>query len=419
MLAATVLVLALLAGIQPTERLVAIQVQGNTLTADADIIQLAGLQPGMPIDEKTFENAAARLRDTHKFERVEVLRRFASIADPSQMVAVIVVDEGPVTIGAGGTVTAGADSPPSVPVVQKRRGLGLMYLPILNFEDGYGLSYGVRVAAPEAIGKNSRISVPAAWGGQKQIGVTVDHELRRTLTRVQTGVEAVRRTNPYFDEPDDRRRIWVRGERDVTRSIRIGATADWQHVSFFDVADRMARAGADVIVDTRLDPILARNAVYARAAWDRLAFDTAADASRTELEVRGYVGLFGQNVLVVRGLRQDSSKPLPPYLSPLLGGTSNLRGFKAGSATGDTLVASSIEWRLPLSSPLSFGKVGVSAFVDAGTVYDKGERVRRQRFDRGVGGGLWLSVPFLRMNLYVVRALGHSTRVQFTTSVLF
>ena len=81
-------------------------------------------------------------------------------------------------------------------------------------------------------------------------------------------------------------------------------------------------------------------------------------------------------MLVVRALREDADDPVPPYLKSMLGGTSNLRGFRTGTAVGDTLVASSIELRVPLTSPLSIGKVGVSAFVDAGAVHDKGARFR-------------------------------------------
>ena len=66
-------------------------------------------------------------------------------------------------------------------------------------------------------------------------------------------------------------------------------------------------------------------------------------ASRTELDVRGYMGLPLQMVVVVRGLREDSSRPLPPYLMPILGGTANLRGFPADTAVGDTLVGTSVE----------------------------------------------------------------------------
>ena len=101
----------------------------------------------------------------------------------------------------------------------------------------------------------------------------------------------------------------------------------------------------------------------------------------------------------------------------MLGGTANLRGFRAGTAVGDTLTAASAELRVPITSPLSFGKLGVSVFVDTATVYDEGGRLTDQRFDRGVGAGVWFSAAFLRMNLSVARGLGHSTRVNFGTTL--
>ena len=42
---------------------------------------------------------------------------------------------------------------------------------------------------------------------------------------------------------------------------------------------------------------------------------------------------------------------------------------------------------MPISSPLSFGKLGVSVFADWGTVYEKGERFRDQTFHNGIGAG--------------------------------
>src|SRR5205823_8162846 len=104
--------------------------------------------------------------------------------------------------------------------------------------------------------------------------------------------------------------------------------------------------------DARLDPMLARDAVYARAARTHFAFRNGDALNGAELEGRGYLGLFGQNVLVVRALRDDADKPRPAYLQPMLGSLANLRGFRAGTAVGDTLVAGSIELRLPLTSPL-------------------------------------------------------------------
>ncbi len=130
--------------------------------------------------------------------------------------------------------------------------------------------------------------------------------------------------------------------------------------------------------------MLARNAVYARASVEHLDFrNAAAGINRTELEARGYVGLPGQSILVLRAQRQDSDMPLPPYLKALLGGMSNLRGFEAGSAIGDTLVAGSVEVRTPLTSPIKIAKFGVNAFVDVGTVYDTGSAPGRPDLPAG------------------------------------
>ena len=121
----------------------------------------------------------------------------------------------------------------------------------------------------------------------------------------------------------------------------------------------------------------------------------------------------------MRALRLDASAPLPLYLKPLLGGMTNLRGFAAGTAAGDTLVATSAELIVPLTSPLNVGKVGVSVFVDAGTVYDKGARFSDQTLKQGYGGSLWFSAAFLRLNIAVAHGRGSSTRVHVGGNVSF
>jgi outer membrane protein assembly factor BamA len=416
---ALLLIAGLLAGPQQPEHIVDIQVHGNLLTSDVEVIQIAGVENGMAVDARTFDDAVARLRASKKFQQVEVLKRFASIEDLSQIALVIVVDEGPVTFHADGTVTEGADKPPTILGVRKRTGMGLMFMPILKFEDGYGFSYGARAAIPDIVGKGSRVSFPATWGGDKRVAAEFDRPLPFGLRRLQGGGWIGRRKNPFFRENDDRAGVWLRGERDVARRLRLGASGEWQHVSFGNLSDRFFRTGGDATLDTRIDPLLSRNAIYARAAWDHLAFANAPDATRTDVDLRAYLGLIGQSVLIVRGQRVDADHPLPPYLSPLLGGIDNLRGFRAGTAVGDTLVGASADLRIPITSPLSFGKAGLSAFVDAATVYDKGQRLRKQHFERGVGGGVWLSAAILRMDFYVAHALGGSTRAQFATSFLF
>ena len=134
--------------------------------------------------------------------------------------------------------------------------------------------------------------------------------------------------------------------------------------------------------------------MFASASWEHLDFSSGAVIDRTRVEGRGYLGLIGQNVLVLRAVREDADHPLPPYLKSLLGGWSSLRGFRAGSYVGDTLVTGSMELRVPLGSPLDVAKLGVSLFVDTGTAYADGQRTAIRRSTPG--GGQRLRPPCFR-----------------------
>jgi outer membrane protein assembly factor BamA len=417
-------------GVAPADVVAGIQVQGNTATTDEEVRRLADVRIGMPVDDTTIEAVAARLRAAKRFERVEVLKRFASIADPSQIMLVIIVDEGPVKI----VMTGDPDHPTRV---ERKRLPNLLILPILDKEDGRGVTYGARFTLPDPnwMGKRSRITFPLTWGGSKRAGIDLEKRIDGGLfDRVTAGGSISRRTNLAFQQDDDRARLYVRGEREFTRALRLGVNTAWQRASFEGVADRFTQVGGDVTVDTRVDPILARNAVYARARWEHLRFGDGplavpsqagsyagyqGSANRTELDGRGYLGVIGQAVLAGRVQRVDSDRPLPPYLQPELGGLSTLRGFRAGSEVGDTLVAMSAELILPLTSPLKIGKMGVSAFVDRGTVYDKGERFSDQALKEGYGGSVWFAATVFRLNIAVAHGRGASTRVHVGGNVTF
>ena len=401
-----------LLGAQPQEVIQEIRVHGNVATSDDEIRRIAAVEIGAPVAPDTVAAVTERLRASKRFERVEVLKRFASISDPSQIVLVIIVDEGAVKIERTG------DSDAPVRVV-KTRGPRVMFLPILTAEDGYGFTYGAQLGVPNPAGRDSRLSFPLTWGGDKRAAAEIEKDFDGGLTRLSGGASINRREHPYYDEDEDRGRVWARGDRELVRSFRAGATAGWQHVSFLGADDSFVHAGVDAVVDTRRDPLLARNAVFARAAWTHFNFASGGSNNQSELEARGYVGLIGQSVLVVRVLRNDASDPLPAYLQPMLGGLANLRGFKAGTAVGDTLVASSVELRLPLTSPLNIGKLGVSAYVDTGTIYDKGQRLADQTFKNGIGGSVWVAAAFVRANIAVAHGIGSSTRVHFGASLAF
>ena len=412
------------------ERITTIQVQGNTATPDAEVLRLADVRVGMPIDAAAIEAVAERLRASKRFERVDVRKRFASIDDPAQISLVIIVDEGPVKI----VMTGDPDHPTRV---VKKALPNILFLPIVGREDGYGVTFGGRFTLPDPkwMGKRSRITFPLTWGGNKQAGVDLEKRIDGgVIDRVTGGASISRRVDPAFGQDDDRARLFVRGEHEFWRTLRLGATAGWQRASFEGVSDQFTQIAGDVILDTRVDPVLARNAVYARASWEHLEFGDRplappsqpdgyigyqGSANRTTLDGRGYLGLIGQTVLAARVLRQDSDRPLPPYLQPELGGLSTLRGFGAGNFVGDTLVALSAEIVQPLTSPLKIGKFGVTAFVDRGTVYNKSERFSDQSLKEGFGGSVWFAAAFFRLNIAVAHGVGAATRVHVGGNVTF
>ncbi len=398
---------------QPAEVVAEVRVHGNVAIPEDEVLRLAEVQIGAAFEADTAAIVEKRLRATGKFQKVEVLKRFASIADPSKISVVIMVDEGDVKIewdqGSG-----------EAPRTVRRRGLPVMFLPVLNVEDGYGWTYGVRFAVPNVAGARSRVACPLTWGGDKRAAVQFEKDFDSgPLDRVTGGLSVSRREHPFYEQDDDRLRLSARVERDLAAKLRAGATVGTEHVRFLASDTRFFQTGADHVLDTRLDPVLARNAVYARAAWDRYALTGAETYHQYSADLRGYAGFIGQSVVVGRAYRTTSNRPLLPFLQPILGGMDNLRGFKAGSAVGDTLVAASVEVRTPITSPLNIAKLGVSAFVDVGTVYDHGARLEDQRFGKGIGGSVWLSAAFFRLNFAVAKAVGGGTRVHFGTGFAY
>jgi outer membrane protein assembly factor BamA len=390
-----------------------IRVHGNHITSDEEVLKIAGIAVGAPFVATTIADVTRRLKDANKFETIQVSKRFASIEDPSKISLVLIVNEGAVRIDL-------PDVPGGAPRIVKRSWYrNLMYMPILDGEDGYGFTYGVRVAYPGLVGDRSRLSAPLTLGGFKRAGLELDRAfLRGPFSRVEVGTVIQQRKNPAYQEDDDRTRLWARAER-ALGDLRLGGTAGWQRVSFGDLDDDLRTVAGEIVFDTRLDPVLPRNAVYGAASVERVFFDGGHATNRTRLDGRGYLGLFRQMVVVGRAVREDASEPLPPYLKSLLGGWSSLRGFAAGSFVGDTMVAGSLELRVPVSSPLSVGKLGVSVFVDSGTAYAKGERFKDQQLRTGIGGSVWITLTAFRMGLSVAHGRGADTRVNFGGGITF
>src|SRR4029453_4765802 len=137
-----------------------------------------------------------------------------------------ILDEGSVKIES-------SSDPGKTARIVRDSGLGLMYLPILTFEDGYGFSYGARIARRNPVGPRSQLSFPLTWGGDKRAAAELDKEFARgPVSHVEAGMSVSRRKNPFYEQDDDRQRVWFRAERDLPWSLRVGGTAGWQHVAF-------------------------------------------------------------------------------------------------------------------------------------------------------------------------------------------
>jgi outer membrane protein assembly factor BamA len=368
-----------------------VRVHGNHTTPDADVLSLAGLAVGTAITGDTLTQAEKRLRDAGRFSNVEIRKRFRSLTDPSDVLLIVLVDE---VVGVSST-----DLTPSP--LKRFRGAG-MWLPVLDYADGYGFTYGARVSFVDVLGRRSRISIPLTWGGERRAALEVERAFDRgPLSRIEGTVSLTRRENPHFIIADTRRTVQLRGERTLTSWLRAGANVGMTNVRFGTLDQSHTATGVDVVVDTRRDPAFPRNAVHATVGWESLRFDTRPHASRRSSDVRGYVGLIGSSVLALRMSATQANTALPEYEQPLIGGTSLLRGYRFGYRAGDNLAAMSAEVRVPVTSPLSFGRFGVKGFVDYGTVYPHGAKLKDQAFDRGIGGGVFLTATVMRMGLDV------------------
>jgi outer membrane protein assembly factor BamA len=390
------------------ERIAEIRVHGNHTTPDADILALSGLTAGADASPERLREAERALRQGGRFEAAEIRRRYLSIADPSQILVMIVVDEHPAVSASDLT-----------PGPMKKLGSASMWLPILHHKDGYGLTYGARVSFNDVLGDRSRVSVPMTWGGERRVAAEGERLFDGPISVLRGGVAVYRRVNPHFEQPDTRREVRVDAERTLTDWLRVGAGARVAAVRFGEGYDaRHTAGGLHAVVDTRVDPSFPRNAIHARLGWERLAF-SAGRANRWLTDVRGYVGIGGSRVLALRGQLADSNGALPFAEQTLLGGTDSLRGYATGYRAGDNMAAGTLEVRQPLNSPLSVGRFGVKAFVDAGTTWAAGGRLGDQPFDRGIGGGIYFGAGPFMMDLDIATPEEGRVRAHFGMGVAF
>jgi outer membrane protein assembly factor BamA len=401
------------ASAQTSERIAEVRVHGNHTTPEADILALAGLATGADASEARLRDAERKLRDTGRFEGVELRRRYLSIADPSQILVMIVVDEHPAVSASNLT-----------PGPFKKLAAAQMWLPILHHDDGYGLTYGARVSFVDVLGDRSRVSVPMSWGGERRIALEAERAFDGPISIVRGAVFLNRRVNPHFEMSDRREEARVEAERIITPWLRAGVNARVAQVHFGPAYEaRHNAAGVQGTIDTRIDPSFPRNAIHAKLGWERLFFSGDGSplpgAGRARADARGFIGIGGSTVLALRGQLVRAGSALPAAEQSLLGGSDSVRGYRTGHRAGDNLAAATIEVRQPLNSPLSVGRFGVKAFVDAGTTWNAGGKLDGQPFDRGIGGGVYFGGGPFMMDLDLAWPRDGSPRAHFGLGVTF
>ena len=390
-----------------------IRVHGNATLTDEIVLKLAGIAVGSPLDAGGTDAIEKRLKESGRFDEVQVKKRYRTLA-MDEIALVLEVHERP-----------GVSATGEAPSVMRRLRNRLMFFPILKYDDGYGWTYGGQTAVVDALGKGTRLSFPLSWGGTKRAAIEADRTFTSgPLTRFTGSFGISERENPHYEIDDQRTQVNARAERRLFKVLTLGGDLGRTQMDYFPLHESFWSAGADASLDTRRDPMYPSDAVFTTVAWSRLnpigdtSFGTNS-IDRYRVDARGYKRLIGQSVLAVRAGYDTASAPLPQYEQWLLGGSS-LRGIDSGTYVGDKRFLWSAELRVPFSSPLSMGRVGFNVFMDGGTTAPFGQRIQDQPRHKSAGGGLWLIAAIIQLNFDVSRSIdGKSTRFHFGTGFTF
>jgi outer membrane protein assembly factor BamA len=378
------------------ETITEILIRGNLTVPDETITRWAGIQVGTPAAALTLEDIKQKLLHSHKFEKVEAIKRYRSLSRTDQVVLLITVKE-------------------KEPATSK-----FMFFPILSGSDEYGIDYGARVAAKDLLGLKEKISMPLTWGGIRRAAIEGEFDLHNPVFRTLTAAgEISRKENPHYKKGDFRKGIQMTLQRRLSR-FEFNVQSSWTDVRFDARSADLASVGAGVVFDTRQDINFPRNAVFAGVSYKRLLIlNGGPEYNLYTLDFRGYKGLVGQTIIAGQFLYRGANGRLPDYERPFLGGANTLRGYEAGAFTGDNSAIASLELRMPLTPLRKFYHAGIDGFLDSGAIYDHGMSLGSTKFRHSAGiGGYFLLMGFgLKADL--AYNMHGAFRVHFSTGFRF
>lgn len=367
-------------------------VHGNHTTPTSEVLAIAAVPTGQVMTATLVADVERRLRASGRFADVSVQVRQRSLEASGPVMLVIVVTEQP---GISDRVLS--------PGVFRRLGSALQVGPLLQYDDGYGATYGLRPAVSDRPWRDMNFSVPLTWGGERKAALEVSQSLRGRLRgQLRAGVGIDRRINPHFEVADTRRSGWLRADLSPRPWWRVAGLARRSQVRFADTDAPQWVAGVSTSVDSRPDEWAAAlgGRVGAGIDWLRLDRQTGGAIRRASADValtvpvlggRGAAGGWSAPVLAVRAGTQRASAPLPPWEQALLGGALSLRGIRPGAAVGDNLTTISAELRSSRGlTPLA--RAGLRTFLDGAAVSASGQPLRNEVLGWGAGGGLFVQV---------------------------
>lgn len=392
----------------------AVLVHGNHTTPTDQVLTLAGFTPGQTATAALVVEIERRLRDSGRFADVTVQTRLRSLDEAGPLLLVIVVVERP-----------GVSDAALEPGLARRLRAALMLGPILQYDDGYGATYGVRPTLVDRPWRNMNISVPLTWGGERKAAVEAAQFLSGPVRgQVRAGGGLTRRINPFYDVADTRRTGWVTADLSPRRWWRVSGAIRRSLVQFADTDARQWTGGVSTVIDPRADDYATAPGMRAGAGVDWLHLDgrSARPIRRTSADVTFLLPLSGwvagrpaappadregdddgnaagasgggpgrSVVLALRARTTRASAPLPAWEQALLGGALNLRGVRPGAAVGDNTTAVSGELRISRGSS-ALDRTGLRAFLDGAAVSPAGVRLRDEALTWGAGGGLFLQL---------------------------
>ena len=209
-----------------------------------------------------------------------------------------------------------------------------MFLPILNYADGYGFTYGGAFSTVDLLGAGERLSVPLTWGGTRRAALELERTFKRgPLTPRRVELRHLAAREPALRDRRSARRVDGRAERSFAGSSAPASTR--RRARWTSAARRSA-----------LDGRRRRRARHARRPGipaQRRVSSAPAGTGCTSAASRPDQPLHDRRARLPRRHRPGGARrpravlhrrrAAPRYERLLLGGASTLRGFGPARST--------------------------------------------------------------------------------------